>query len=391
MQKLCDRLKVKPLIKKIFGDNIQDVIKTAFENDCYKFYLNSELIDVNNRFRIFEYKNKKYIAKKTTKETGKLEIEFAYKASKRLNGLIVDDYKILIVKPDIYYVDNEVYILTEYMGNSLQEVNYSNLYKNPVSLNTILDILKLFLNKGVLYRGFLPRNMVVVNNNIYLLDWEDTIFDKNVAAGVNLLWKTNFILNWSYFYEYSKLEEKLNKYCISSKNEPPLLKYEEKFKNIVNLDYTILDLRKCIFNTVMESEKKIEDDSLDFIIPPNDMAHLVSDLYNSDVDVLFDISCSVLRKKSEFKYIELLKKLSETIVNSYSTNENIQKNSLRIIFKFISTAAEYDIDYNLIINDKKLFFSKTKEILDKLIYKFNKTTISEENFIRITNYIYSYK
>lgn len=391
MQKLCERLKINILIKKVCGDDIHDVIKNIFNDDCYKFYLNSELIDVNDRFRIFEYNNKKYIAKRTTKEDGKLEIEFAYKAKEKLNGLIIDNYEIQIVKPDIYYIDDFAYILTEYMGNSLQEVNYSKSNKNPISLNTILNILELFLKKGVLYRGFLPRNMVVNNNYIYLLDWEDAIFNKNATAGVNMLWKTNFILNWSYFYDYSILEESLNKYCISNNYEPPLLKYEEKFKEIANLDYTNLDLRKCILNTVIESEKKISENSSNFIIPPNDMAHLVSDLYNSDIDVLFDISSSVLRKKSESEYIELLKELSETIVKSYYIKENISKNSIGMIFKFVSTAAECYIDYNLIINDKKIFFYETKKILNKLMYKFNKTIMSEENFIRIANYFYSYK
>lgn len=391
MQKLCDRLKVNSLIKKAYGDNINDVIKKVFSNECYNFYLNSELIDVNDRFRVFEYNNKKYIVKKTTTEDGKLEIYFAYKAMERLNDLIVDNYEIRIVKPDIYYADDFAYILTEYMGNSLQEVNYSKSNKNPINLNTIFNILELFLKKGVLYRGFLPRNMVVKENYIYLLDWEDTIFDKTATAGVNMLWKTNFILNWSYFYDYDNLEEVLNKYCVSNNYEPPLLKYEEKFKKIANLDYTNLDLRKCILNTVMASEKKISENSSNFIIPPNDMAHLVSDLYNSDIDVLFDISSSVLRKKSESEYIELLKELSETIVKSYSIKENISKNSIGIIFKFVSTAAECYIDYNLIINDKKIFFNETKKILDKLMYKFNNTIISEENFIRIADYFYSYK
>ena len=95
MQKLCDRLKVNSLIKKAYGDNINDVIKKVFSNECYKFYLNSELIDVNDRFRVFEYNNKKYIVNKTTTEDGKLEIYFAYKAMERLNDLIVDNYEIV--------------------------------------------------------------------------------------------------------------------------------------------------------------------------------------------------------------------------------------------------------------------------------------------------------
>lgn len=391
MQRLCERLEITPSIKIVNGESIQDVIKIVFKNECYKFYLNSELIDVNNRFRIFKYQNKTYIAKKTTKNDGELEIKLAHKAMAKLEGITIDNYKIRIVKPNIYYVDGSTYILTEYMGNSLQEIIYSNLFKNSISLNTILNILELLLKKRVLYRGFLPRNMVVDKKNIYLLDWEDAIFDNNIETGINLLWKTNFILNWSYFYDFDKLEKALDKYCILNSYEPPLLKYEEKFKSIANLDYTIIDLRKCILNTVIESEQKINEVSSNFIIPPNDMAHLVSDLYNSDIDVLFDISSSVLRRKSETKYIELLKELSEVIVESYSKKENISKNSISIIFKFLTVAAGCNVHYTLITNSKEMFFNKTKEVLDKLIYNFNKTKISEENFIRIANYIYSYK
>ncbi len=391
MQKLCERLQTEILIKNVFEGDFPNIIKKVFEDERYKFYLNSELIDVNDRFRIFKYNNKNYIAKRTTQEDGKKEMELAYKAIRKLDGLIVDNYNIQIVKPYIYIIDDFAYILTEYMGNSLQEVNYSKTISNPLSLNTILHILELFLKKGVLYRGFLPRNLVVNNNHIYLLDWEDAVFDSNPIVGVNMLWKTNFILNWSYFYDYSILEKSLNKYSVSNSHEPPLLKYEEKFKKIANLNYSNVELRKCIFNTVMAAEKKINECSIDFIIPPNDMAHLVSDLYNSDIDVLFDISSSVLRTKSEFEYIKHLKELSEIIIKSYSKSEDISKNAIGMIFKFISSASECYVDYNLIINDKELFFRETKKVLNKLMGMFNKTNISEENFIRIANYFYSNK
>ena len=121
------------------------------------------------------------------------------------------------------------------------------------------------------------------------------------------------------------------------------------------------------------------------------MAHLISDLFNSDIDVLFDISSSVLRESDENKYIELLKILSRVIINSYSKNENIQKDAIRIILKFMEAASGQDNNYNLLDNDKIIYFNKIKKILYKLIYNFNKTKISEKNFIRIANYIYSYK
>lgn len=391
MKRLCEQLNVNTSIKNISGSNIIDIIKIVFKDSKYKFYLNSELIDVNDRFRIFEYQKKNYIVKKTKKTDGDLEIKLARKAEELLDGLIVDDYTIHIVKPNIYYIDDFAYILTEYMGNSLQECNYSKSTDVSINLNTIFDILELFLKKGVLYRGFLPRNMVIDKNDIYLLDWEDAIFDDKAESGINLLWKTNFILNWSYFFDSNNIEELLNKYCILNNQEPALLKYEKKFKSIANLDYGVADLRKCILKTVMESERKVEESTPNFIIPPNDMAHLVSDLFNSDIDVLFDVSSSILRKKSESKYVELLEMLSRVIINSYSKNESIQKGAIRIILKFMEVAVGNCVNYDLLNTDRIIYFNKIKEILNKLIYNFNKTEIGEENFIRIANYIYSYR
>lgn len=391
MKKLCEQLNEDTTIKKVSGDSFIDIIAKVFNDTQYRFYLNSELIDINDRFRIFQYRGKNYIAKKSRKKDGDSEIKNAKKAEKILNGITVDNYTINIVKPDIYYIGNFAYIITEYMGNSLQECNYSKSFPVSICLETIFKILKIFVKKGVLYRGFLPRNMVINKDNIYLLDWEDAVFDDKVENGINLLWKTNFILNWSYFFDFDILEKLLNKYSTTDNQEPPLLKYEKNFKSIANLNYGVTDLRKCIFKTVIESEKKIKENTSYFIIPPNDLAHLISDLFNSDIDVLFDISSSVLRESDENKYIELLKILSRVIINSYSKNENIQKDAIRIILKFMEAASGQDNNYNLLDNDKIIYFNKIKKILYKLIYNFNKTKISEKNFIRIANYIYSYK
>ena len=395
MKKLSEQLNVNTTIKSVPFDNMNEIIKYVFKNGEYKFYLNSELIDVNDRFRIFEHENKYYIIKKTSKFDGNLEIKLAKKAAGILDGLKVDDYVIKVIRPTIYYDEDFSYILTEYMGNSLQEYNYSKQNKLSIEINTIIDILKLFLNKGILYRGFLPRNMVVNENVIYLLDWEDATFNTNSENKINLLWKTNFILNWSYFYDYKVLENELNKYCTLNQ-EPALLKYEEKFKNMANLDYDTVELRKFILKTVMESEKSINDETNDFVISPNDMAHLVSDLFNSDIDVLFDISSSVLRRKSETKYVELLKILSNAIIDYYLSKENMQKNVMKILLKFMEMASKNEIndDSELVIlfeNDKTIFYNKLKEILNKIMYDFNKSKFCDINFIRVCDYIYSFK
>lgn len=102
--------------------------------------------------------------------------------------------------------------------------------------------------------------MVVDNNTIFLLDWEDTIFEKNAVKGMNLLLKTNFLLNWSYFYDYDELENQLNEYCTSNENNTPLLKYEKIFKNMTKLNCNDIELRQFILKTVIEAEKNIKED-----------------------------------------------------------------------------------------------------------------------------------
>lgn len=395
MKKLSEQLNIVPSIKKTYFNNIYEIIKYVFKTDEYKFYLNSELIDVNDRFRVFNYKNKNFIIKKTNRIDGDLEVQSAQKAMKVIDGLNISNYTLKIVEPTIYYVDDSAYILTEYLGNSLQECNYSKQNKNFIAQNVIFEILNLFLSKGVLYRGFLPRNMVINNKFIYLLDWEDAIFSNKAEQGINLLWKTNFLLNWSYFYDYDELERQLYKYC-NLENEPPLLKYEKKFKNMANLNYNDIELRQFILKTVMESERNINENGNDFLIPPNDMAHLISDLFNSDLDVLFDIASSVLRKKSEKQYIQALKKLSVTIADSYIHNENIQKNSIRILINFFETVSstDFDVDNKLLAyfeSEKIEFSNELKRVLIRIFYEFNGSRLSDENFERIVNYIYSFK
>ena len=165
---------------------------------------------------------------------------------------------------------------------------------------------------------------------------------------------------------------------------------------MANLNYNDIELRQFILKTVMESEKNINENGNDFLIPPNDMAHLISDLFNSDLDVLFDIASSVLRKKSENQYIQALKKLSVTIADSYIHNENIQKNSIRILINFFETvtSTDFDVDNKLLTyfeSEKIEFSNEFKRVLIRIFYEFNGSRLSDENFERIVNYIYSFK
>ena len=58
MKKLLNELNVSSKINGVTKNSFEDIIDEVYGDDKYKFYLNSELIDVNDRFRIFSFNDK---------------------------------------------------------------------------------------------------------------------------------------------------------------------------------------------------------------------------------------------------------------------------------------------------------------------------------------------
>lgn len=372
MKRLCQVLKKSEKINIIDEDNLKDALRIAYTKNIYKFYLNSELIDVNDRFRIFNFKGKNYISKKTTYKDGSEEISLAKRAENKLDNIMIGQYTIKIIKPIMLNVDDINYIITEYQGTSLQEIAYCSNIQNNLPIGVIFETLDKLISLGILYRGFLPRNIVLREHTIYLLDWEDAIFyDVSENIGINMLWKTNFLLNWSYIYDIEELETYIRKY--NHLNEPNLLKYELNFGKWIMADKNEENLRNLIFNTVMVAEKKLDIKTDDFYIMPNDLAHLIADLFNSDIDVLFDITCYVLRKKSINIYYKFIIFLSNLIVELYYKNYQIQPYVILIILMMFETTAKYNYTIEKTIEKYTSigrFMSDLKSVKSNLIDSF---------------------
>ncbi|MBQ6546696.1 MAG: hypothetical protein IJL74_01705 [Bacilli bacterium] len=419
MKRLCDELNVDKSIKKVNATSIEDAIIKTYSCNEYNFYLNSELIDVNNRFRIFNFNGIDYICKKSNLKDTKNEIKLASKAQSLIDNTKVDNYTVKVIMPKVFEIDGDCYIVTEFKGDSLQELSYHNANTKLFTEETLFNILDRLMKVGIVYRGFLPRNTILKDNVIYLLDWEDTILFPNVnETGINILWLTNFLLNWSYLYDASILKNKIKTSNITFKEEPDLLKYEIKFASWAKLSLHKKRLRKKIIDTVLFAEKKLSHNyKEEFAIMPNGMAHLVSDLFNSDIDVLFDISSFVIRQNNEEKYYEAIRFLSSLIIKQYYDHKNIHKYALIIILMIFELASKENINSITIpkkfisedefINNKSIMsFKLVKEYLYKshksfekqleitignLIKNYNGTTVKTENISDLANYLLSFK
>lgn len=410
MKRLCDELNVNTSIHHVSANCLKNAINYVYKNDDFKFYLNSELIDINDRFRVFNYNGKNYISKKTSKEDGKNEFNLALKAKEKLDKIKVGKWILNVVEPQLIIINSEYFIVTEYMGTSLQECMYDKNKKNTLKIDDLFDILDLFINSGILYRGFLPRNIIINQLNIYLLDWEDVIFDYQ-QKGINTLWITNFLLNWSYFFDIDDLKKKIQSY--NRTEEPSLLKYEINFGKWILEDNINTDIREKIFNTVMYAEKNITKNDDIFYIMPNDLAHLISDLFNSDIDVLFDISCFVLRQKSEEKYIKVVNLLSNLIAHTYINKLKIQPIAILLILMlwqivsenisdniplqykdnddFFSNLSKFNLVVTYMSDDFNNFQVQLEKCLNSIINQYNKK--DKKLLIRnnLAKYIWSFK
>lgn len=303
-------------IKKIDTQNLECAVKTAYGSQDYCFYQNAELIDVKDRFRIFNFKGCNYLSKKMPLKKAALEISNSQKAAQILSGKIINGKNINIIIPEQVILNassDECFLVSEYLGHTLHESTYSGIYPS-FTLADCFAFLKEFLKNGIVYRGFLQRNIIVKDNNVFLFDWEDSVFkDKISQDEFNNLWRTNFILNWSYIFNYDEVSQGVvpftEKHTLST--EPPLVKYENVFKNLVNINVSDFALRNIIEKIVFTAELPVSLESKYFYIRPHDTGHLIADTFPNEIDVLYDILACSIRKKNEAAFLRLLQLITK--------------------------------------------------------------------------------
>ena len=299
--------------------NWKKVISIIFKDNKYNFCLNSELIDTDDRFRIIKINNKTYIIKKTTLDKAKKERENALKLKKILNKIIIDGYNIEPVVPLVVDSNQNGYIVSEYKGYTLQESLYDKRKSKILSFSIFSKIVNLLLEKRILYRGFIPRNIIIKKNTIYLIDFEDIILkDDCDSIKLNTQYKTNFILNWQYFYDIQDLDTIMNKYNFSCEDNIELLTFEKYYKLVMGVNYNNKDLRAQILKTVTNAEKPyLVRKTNSYNVLPTDLVHLLSDLYGYYLDVIVDLFLENLRDKDETDFINFMM-LNSYIIKTYN-------------------------------------------------------------------------
>lgn len=242
------------------------LLKIDKERLKYK-YINNWLFDPDNKLLSFLFKDNKYIAKRITMQKAKLEIFNSKILKKILNGIMIDKFKINIIVPTFFSINHEYgYLVSRFYGKDLNQIYYEKGGGNLNFLNDIYVKIQNLLEANHLnYNGFLPRNIILDNNNIYLIDFED------INKKSKLVTVTTQNIAWSYFIDLDveKIADLLgNEYNINLSSD---------MKRIVSCYPNIYKLA-LIAESSYNSYRKLDD-----------IINVLSEYLNYEVELILDI------------------------------------------------------------------------------------------------------
>ena len=164
------------------------------DRKVFKYY-NYWLSDPSNRILSFVFRDKQYIIKRVAKHESAEEVRNAKLLQKSLDGLTVNGHTVVVQAPRIVRVrPNRTYLLSEYFGEDLNQSYYLKKSKPNAALQEITATLwGKMISEGIIYNGFLPRNIIISDDSIHLIDFEDINRKSKIAV------ETSYCISWSYF------------------------------------------------------------------------------------------------------------------------------------------------------------------------------------------------
>lgn len=302
---------------------------------------NPELIDVRDRFRLIEGSGQTYVAKKSKLVQAETECTYAATAAVRLKGCFAGGLSLQVVVPEIVRCGDDAYLITPYLGKTLQSVRYAQA--NPlIPQGTLRQILQTFKDHGIMYRGFLPRNTILKNEMLYLIDWEDAVFfdgDRDVAG--SLMAETNFVLNWMYSYDPNVLRAMYRSvYQITSEQNTPLNQYETILCCLCGQKTEpVPDARSFIEELVLAAEAPCIG-AQNTSIMPTDCAGVIADIFTPHIDAFFDLLSAYLRKKDEVGYLRWLEFLGDYIRGNPNTEAQTRGQIISILLMMCAASGQ---------------------------------------------------
>ncbi len=292
-------------IEKIDIESIWDAVKIVKQFPKKFRFKNNWIFDIEKKIYIFSFKNKNIIIKQGNINKLKKEVENASKVNQLIDKIKIGSKELIAIVPDFYNINSQKgYLISEYCGPDCNELFYQHVNKS-LSTNEIIQILKQLNKASILHKNLLPRNVIVKNNKIYLIDFENVIFNKN-SANKTLQFKTSILVGWRNLTKITEKEIEANIYYWSDaeQNVEYLNKYEDTFKNMLGLTNTDnYQTQKLCYENIINATSYKNQLSL---LKLDDILHSISGILPIEVELLIDfLLCEEYNQGSLYLYSNL--------------------------------------------------------------------------------------
>jgi len=312
---------------EVEASTLKDAIENVIDNkELYKYY-NNWLFDPKNKLLAFNYDKTDYIIKRISKKQLVAEVKNAKRLKKILDNKKINNYEIKVNVPDVFYVNKKYYLVTNYYGKDLNQIFYENNYKyNKKFEETIKELCKILKDKDIIYNGFLPRNIILNDNKMHIIDFED-INTKSLIAS-----ETNFKIGWSYFFK--NLNQLTNKLSENDNYDKLFKKYKFKYENPYQIalkaeskinNYKIDDIVNNL-STYIDEYTELLVDILLYELQTNNKEFLLNSLYalSEKTKVLGLLKSNKVKKIINNEIIRILKEIEKSekkdIIKEYIKN-----------------------------------------------------------------------
>lgn len=273
-------------IENINAKSLSDSIKIIDKSPKkYRFH-NNWLFDFKKKIYIFSYKNKKIILKKGNINNLNKEIDSASKISQLTNKIKIENKELVSIVPKLHKINSRRgYLVSEYAWSDCNELFYQHM-NNIISIDELICIITKLHKLSIFYKGFLPRNVIIKSNKIYLIDQENIIFNQISTSDI-FQYKTSILIAWRYLTTITedKLEEVFLWIDIKKKVEY-LNKYEKTFKNMLGL--TEMDnsqIQKLCYKNIINATNYENQFSF---IKLDDILHSISGILSVEIELFID-------------------------------------------------------------------------------------------------------
>ena len=321
------KLPFKTNVENIEANSLSNAIKTVdYFPQKYRF-INHYLFDLEEKIYIFSYQNKKYIIKKWNIKKLKNEKDLSLKAKSLISDIKIWGKKMLVVVPDLFKINSRKwYLCSEFIWWDCNELFYQNKDIN-LHKDEFLKIIEKFNKLHILYKWFLPRNTIIKDNKIYLIDWDKTVINKNIYNDF-IQYKASILIGWKYFFDLK--EQDIDEIFCSiiqdvEKNVLYLNQYENAFKNMLGLgNISNYEAQKLCYSNIIKATSYKNRCSL---MKLDDILHSISWVFPIEIELLIDY---LLFDEHEEWDSNLYTSLSNIIkISRLKSFMNVEKKELR--------------------------------------------------------------